>query len=182
MDVCAQLCAICLEGLIIARPGGRYVTTLTEKDVRDLHEIRCSLETLAISLAAQRVDTNDLETMRLRMEELEQAAIDGDANEWTRCDLGLHQSIWEASGNAHLLKILSSVLGPVFVLADRDKTHRERDVTEDLKHHQDLVDLVSAGKHAEAAQEMERHLDRSLRNSLETFSLPGAASDSQEES
>ena len=41
------------EGLVIVRPGGRYVTTLIEKDVRDLHVPRCNLETLAILLAAQ---------------------------------------------------------------------------------------------------------------------------------
>lgn len=49
--------------------------------------------------------------------------------EWARYDLAMHRSIWEISGNRYLIKILGSVLGPVFVLADRDKAHRERDVT-----------------------------------------------------
>ena len=42
------------QGLVVVRSGGRFVTTLTEQDVRDLHELRCALETLAIRLAASR--------------------------------------------------------------------------------------------------------------------------------
>lgn len=163
-----------LEGLVIVRPGGRYVTTLTETDVRDLHEIRCSLETLAVDLAAQRANKGAHEMMAERMLQLRHASLSGDANDWTRCDLAVHQSIWEASGNRRLLNVLSSVLGAAFVLADRDKTHRQRDVAGDLQDHQDLVDLVVAGKVTEAVQEMRRHLDRSLEYSLETFQLPGA--------
>lgn len=83
----------------------------------------------------------------------------------------MHRSIWEISGNRYLIKILGSVLGPVFVLADRDKAHRERDVTTDLQDHRNLVELVGAGDQQGAEAEMERHLDRSLSNSLQTFRL-----------
>jgi DNA-binding GntR family transcriptional regulator len=159
------------EGLVITRPGGRYVTTLTENDVRDLHEIRCSLETLAIGLAANRVTERDREIMDACMANLRQVALSGDSGEWTRCDMALHQSIWSAAANPHLLKLLESVLGPMFVLADRDKTHRERDVTRDVKDHQDLVDLVSSGNADAARAEMARHLERSLQSSLQTFRL-----------
>ena len=86
------------EGLVIVRPGGRYVTTLTEKDVRDLHVLRCNLETLAIRLAAQTVSEEDRRTMAARMADLEEAAASGDPNEWTRCDLALHRSILAGVG------------------------------------------------------------------------------------
>ena len=168
------------EGLVVVHSGGRYVTTLTEKDVRDLHVLRSNLETLAIRLAAQHRSGEDRQAMAARMAELEEAGASGDPNEWTRCDLAVHRSIWQASGNAHLLKILDSVLGPIFVLADRDKTHRDRDVAQDVRHHRDLVDLVSAGKAEEASAEMERHLERSLRNSLKTFQFTEPPSDSAE--
>jgi DNA-binding GntR family transcriptional regulator len=128
--------------------------------------LRCNLETLAIRLAAQTVSEEDRLVMSARMADLEEAAISGDPNEWTRCDMALHRSIWQASGNAYLLKILDSVLGAIFVLADRDKTQRERDVSKDLQYHRDLIDLVSEGKAEQASEEMERHLNRSLKNSL----------------
>jgi GntR family transcriptional regulator, gluconate operon transcriptional repressor len=165
------------EGLVIVRRGVRYVTTLTEKDVRDLHELRCNLETLAIRLAAERVNEQDRLTMSEKMADLEKAAKSGDPNEWTRCDLALHRSLWQASGNSYLLKILDSFLGAIFILADRDKTHRDRDVAQDLKHHRDLIDLVSAGKAEQASDEMQRHLTRSLQYTLDTFQLSEPSSE-----
>ncbi len=165
------------EGLVDVRSGGRYVTILTEKDVRDLHVLRCNLETLAIRLAAQTVSEEDRLAMSARMADLEKAGESDDPNEWTRCDMALHRSIWKASGNAYLLKILDSVLGPIFIMADRDKTRRDRDVAQDLQHHRDLIDLVFAGKTEQASEEMERHLTRSLKNSLKTFQLSEPLSD-----
>ena len=165
------------EGLVVVRPGGRYVTTLTEKDVRDLHELRCNLETQAIRLAAQRASDEDRQAMAARMAELEEAAASGDPNEWTRCDIALHRSIWQAADNAYLLKILDSVFGTIFVLADRDKAHRNRDVEQDLQHHRNLIDLVSAGKIEQAGEEMERQMKRALQYSLETFQVSESPTD-----
>lgn len=165
------------EGLVVVRPGGRYVTTLTEKDVHDLHVLRCNLETLATRLAAQIRSAEDQQAMAARMADLEKAAASGDPNEWTRCDIALHRSIWQASGNAHLLKILDSVLGPIFIMADRDKIQRSRDVSLDLQHHRDLIDLVSAGKAEQASEEMERQMKRARQNSLKTFHVPESPTD-----
>ena len=159
------------EGLVVVRSGGRYVTILTEKDVRDLHVLRCNLETLAIRLAAQTASAEDRQAMAERMADLEEAAASGDPNEWTRCDIALHRSIWQASDNAYLLKILDSVFGTIFVLADRDKAHRNRDVEQDLQHHRNLIDLVAAGKAEQASEEMERHLTLALEYSLKTFQV-----------
>ncbi len=130
---------------------------------------------LAIRLAAQTASAEDRHAMAARMADLEEAAASGDPS--TRCDLALHRSIWQASDNAHLLKILDSVFGAIFIMADRDITQRSRDVALDLQYHRDLIDLVSAGKAGQASQEMDRHLNRSLQNSLKTFQVPEPSSD-----
>lgn len=165
------------EGLVVTRSGGRYVTTLTEKDVRDLYVLRRNLETLAIRLAVQNASEEDLLEMSARMADLEEAATSGDSNEWVRCDMALHRSIWQASGNAYLLKILDSVLGAIFVLADRERIQNNRGGTRGIKTHRKLVDLVSAGKAEQASEEMEHHLARAMENSLKTFQLTGAPAD-----
>jgi DNA-binding GntR family transcriptional regulator len=79
-----------------------------------------------------------------------------------------------------LLRILDSVLGPVFVLAERDKSHRERDVAHDLQDHRTLIDLVYAWQAQQASNEIERHLTRFLENSLQTFRLSAASTGSAE--
>ena len=50
--------------------------------------------------------------------------------------------------NAYLLKILDSVLGAIFVLAERDKMYGTRDNERDIANHRELVDLI-AGEMAE---------------------------------
>lgn len=159
------------EGLVDVRSGGRYVTTLTEKDVRDLYVLRSNLETLAIRLAAQNASEEDLLEMSARMADLEEAATSGDSNEWARCDIALHRSIWQASGNAYLLKILDSVLGNIFVLADRERTLRSQGGTGGVQTHRKLIDLVAAGKADQASKAMEKHLANALKNSLKAFQI-----------
>src|SRR4026209_1682281 len=39
------------QGLIVTRPGGRYVIELSEQDIRHLYQLRASLEKLAFELA-----------------------------------------------------------------------------------------------------------------------------------
>ena len=87
------------------------------------------------------------------------------------------RSIWQASGNAYLLKILDSVFGAIFIMADRDKARRSRDVALDLQCHRDLIDLVLSGKTEQTSEEMDRHLTRSLQNSLNTFQVPEPPTD-----
>ena len=159
------------EGLVISRPGGRYVRIMTEKDVRGLYELRRSLETLAIRSAGQRAGAEDRQRMATRIEELEEAAESRDPNEWTRCDFALHRSIWQAADNEHLLNTLDSCMGPMFILVYRDSLNRNRDFPRAVQDHRDLVDLVSAGKVEEAVVAVEEHMDRSLKYSLATFRI-----------
>jgi len=159
------------EGLVIARARGRFVRVLTEKDVRELHELRCSLEVLAVRLAAQRANEAGRQLMATCIKELEEAFASGDANEWTRCDLALHRSFWQAAGNEHLLKTLDSVIGPVFILIYRDGMKEESNIPHTLQEHRNLVDLVSTGRAEEASAEVERHMMRSLESSLKSFRL-----------
>ncbi|NKB71052.1 MAG: FCD domain-containing protein [Candidatus Latescibacteria bacterium] len=157
------------EGLLIARARGRFVRTLTEKDVRELHELRSSLEMLAFTLAAQRATQADRQLMATRMKELEEVAAGGDPNEWARCDLALHRSIWQAAGNGHLLKTLDSVIGSVFILVYRVSLKRQRNVPSSLRAHRKLVKLVATGKAEEASAEIEDHMMRSLEACLRSF-------------
>ncbi len=157
------------EGLVVSRPKGRYVRALSEGEVRDLHELRCALETLAIRLATQRAGVTERQLLAERMQELEKVAAGGDPNEWTRCDLALHRCLWQASGNEHLLQALDSVISPVFILFYRDSLNQNRDVALALQDHRNLVDLVSTGKVEEAVAAVEEHMQRTLEYSLQKF-------------
>ncbi|MBT4496089.1 MAG: GntR family transcriptional regulator [Gemmatimonadetes bacterium] len=162
------------EGLVVSKPGGRFVIELTEKDVRDIHMLRWTLERVAAELAAANVTDANREELYAALRNLE-AAVDGDAHDWARCDTALHRTIWRLADNAYLLKILDSVLGAIFVLAERDKMYGTRDSERDIANHRELVDLIAAGDGVKAGQVVELQVKQSLEKTLKTFRLPEIA-------
>jgi len=159
------------EGLVISKPSGRFVIELTEKDVRDIHLLRWTLERLAAELAASNVTEANRDELYAALRAME-AAVDGDAYDWARCDMALHRTIWRLADNAYLLKVLDSVFGAIFVLAERSKMYGKRNTEGAIAQHRSLVDLIVAGDSEGAGQAMEAHLRRSLTSTLKTFRLP----------
>ena len=163
------------EGLVVSRPDGRYVIELTEKDVRDIHALRCTLERLAVRLASAHAGPKNHAVLSARLGALEEAVASGDPEACTKCDMALHRAIWQQAENPHLLRVLDSVLGAIFVLADRVKLYGSEDLERMLDGHRKLVDLVAAGDGEGAAQVLESHLKSSLRESMRTFQIPHRA-------
>jgi DNA-binding GntR family transcriptional regulator len=160
------------EGLVVSRPGGRYVIALTEKDVRDLYVLRTSLESLAARLAAAEASPENVAALHARLADLEAAAGDGDPVTCTKCDIALHETIWQQADNPHLLRVLDSVLGTIFVLADRVKLYGQENLQQMAKGHRRLVEQIAAGDGDAAAKTIESQMKSSLNNSLRTFQVP----------
>jgi DNA-binding GntR family transcriptional regulator len=159
------------EGLVVSKPSGRFVIELTEKDVRDIHLLRWTLERLAAELAASNVTEANRGELYAALRAME-AAVDGDAHDWARCDMALHRTIWRLADNAYLLKVLDSVFGAIFVLAERDKMYGTRDNERVIANHRELVDLIAAGDGAKAGRVVEEQVKESLEDTLKTFRLP----------
>ena len=160
------------EGLVISKPGGRYVIELDEKDVRDLLALRVALESLAVRLAAARNCVEHQALLHARLHDLEEAVTGGDPVECTKCDMALHEAIWQQADNPHLLRVLDSVLGAIFVLADRVKIYGQENLERMLSGHRRLVEQIAAGDAERATQTIEAHLCSSLNASLRTFQAP----------
>jgi DNA-binding GntR family transcriptional regulator len=171
------LMALEAEGLVVSRPNGRYVIELTEKDVRDIHALRWTLERLAAELASSNVSEDNQEVLRAALEGLESAGASGDAHSWTNADMHLHRTIWRLADNPQLLKVLDSVFGAIFVLAERNKMYGTASLESAFEQHRELVDLILAGDGERAGQSMEAHLRRSLAATLRTFRGPGNVND-----
>lgn len=160
------------EGLIVTRPDGRYVIELSQKDVRDLLVLRSTLEGLAARLAAARDDPEGHALLRARLDELVAAAEAGNRGACTRCDMALHQAIWRQADNPHLLRVLDSVLGAIFVLCDRVRVRGPFDPRVTIRQHSQIVEQIIQGDGAGAAQVMEAHLRNALDASLRIFGGP----------
>jgi DNA-binding GntR family transcriptional regulator len=163
------------EGLVVSRPDGRYVIELTEKDVRDIHALRLTLERLAVELAAANSSPENRNALQDKLQALEEAVASGNPEACTKCDMAVHRAIWEQAGNPHLLRVLDSVLGAIFVLADRVKLFGSENFERMLSGHRQLVEHVAAGDAENASRVLEAHLKSSLSRSLETFHIPRQA-------
>ena len=99
-----------LEGLVLMVPRkGAEVAEITEKNLRDVLEVRCALEELAVQLACDRID-------RERMQQLLDAAAHfrdilgtADITELGEADEAFHDVIFQATGNQRLIQLLNNL-------------------------------------------------------------------------
>jgi len=159
------------EGLVERRADGRQVIELSEERVRELHEVRWTLERLAAALAAANVNEKNRAVLRARLADLEEAISTGDPALCTKRDLAIHQTIWHQASNSYLLKLLDSLLGVIFVLAARVKIYSGANVDRLRSQHQELVDLVASGDVDGAGRCVEAQLRGVLPQSLRTFHI-----------
>jgi DNA-binding GntR family transcriptional regulator len=165
------LMALEAEGLVERRADGRQVIELSEEGVRELHEVRWTLERLAAELAAANVSEENSAVLRAKLGDLEEAIATGDPALCAKRDLAIHQAIWRQAGNSYLLKLLESLLGVIFVLAARVKIYSGAHVDRLRSQHRELVDLVTSGDGNAAGRCVEVQLRGVLPQSLRTFHI-----------
>ncbi len=79
------------------------------RDVRDLLEMRDTLEIKAAALAAERGNSEALESIVAALDQLKAAIVDEDADEIIRADAAFHHAVAEASGNRLLAESLAGL-------------------------------------------------------------------------
>jgi DNA-binding GntR family transcriptional regulator len=159
------------EGLVESRSDGRYVIEFTEDDVRAVYQVRVALEKLAAELAAVEIDEEDRAALRAKLRDLEEAVATGDPGLCTKRDIAIHREVWRQADNPFLLRILDSLVGVIFVLADRVNFYGRGDSDQLLREHRELVGLVASEDSAGAGQAIEAYLNSALMDSLRTFHI-----------
>ena len=130
-----------LEGLVIMIPRkGAEVAKITEKDLRDVLEVRTSLELLSIELACDRITSEELVELKQTCRAFEEALKGDDLTEMAEKDVAFHDVIFKATKNARLIQILNNL---------REQMYRYRmEYLKDKNFHQRLVEehrmIVSA--------------------------------------
>ena len=98
------LCYLEKEGLVQTVPfKGVRVSLITQKDIEDLMNVRCTLEELAVRLAIERLDAKKIGVLQSIMDQMEQASCENSEEEILNADLSFHQSICEFAENSRLL-------------------------------------------------------------------------------
>jgi DNA-binding GntR family transcriptional regulator len=99
-----------LEGLVVMMPRrGAEVAQITEKSLRDVLEVRRSLDALCAELACDRISEEELGELKAACEEFEKAAGTADVAEIAKTDVALHDIIVQATRNRRLIQIVNNL-------------------------------------------------------------------------
>ena len=92
-----------LEGLVIMIPRkGAEVAHITEKDMRDVLEVRCTLEELAVALACKNVTPERIMDLRAANKVFESAIVSKDVVNIVDADVQFHDTIYAMTDNDRL--------------------------------------------------------------------------------
>ncbi|MDO4268748.1 MAG: GntR family transcriptional regulator [Eubacteriales bacterium] len=148
-----------LEGLVLMIPRkGAEVAKISEKSLRDVLEIRRSLDELAIELAIQRMSDGDIRNLEIAQENFRDAVEKGNAMTIAECDEHYHDVIYHATGNNRLVQILNNLREQMYryrleYIKDADK--RQILVLE----HDQILKAVRGRHVAEAKTAIREHID-----------------------
>ena len=148
-----------LEGLVVMIPRkGAAVANITEKDTKDVLEVRRTLEMFAVEVACDRITSEQLEHLKKAAKEFEAAKGSMDLIRIAETDMKFHEIIYEATHNERLVQMLNNL---------RENMYRYRiEYLKDLNYydslvreHQEILDAVETGEKSRARVCMRDHID-----------------------
>ncbi len=99
-----------LEGLVIMIPRkGAEVAHITEKDMRDVLEVRSTLEELVVQLAIKNVTEAKLDELRAANRVFESAVISKDVVNIVEADVKFHDILYSMTNNVRLIQIINNL-------------------------------------------------------------------------
>lgn len=96
-----------LEGLVLMIPRrGAEVAEITEKSLRDVLEVRKSLEELCVELACERITPEEIVKLKEAARDFEAILGQGSVTEVAEADVKFHDIIYLATDNQRLIQLL----------------------------------------------------------------------------
>ncbi len=103
------------EGLAVTIPRrGAEVAKMTVKDMQDVLEVRDALDELAVQIACERINEEQLEQLRKAKEAFETCTKGQDVKKIAAADVQFHDVIYDATENPKLVSILNNLREQVY--------------------------------------------------------------------
>ncbi len=148
-----------LEGLVTMVPRrGAEVANITEKNLKDVLEVRQALESLAIELACERITEENKEDLRQKLDQVETAVRTGDTGAIASADVAFHDAIVELSGNMRLMQLVSNLGEQMY----RYRFEYIKDVTKHsqiMSEHRIMFDSIMENDKEKAATIVKVHIN-----------------------
>ena len=147
-----------LEGLVLMIPRrGAIVAKITEKDLRDVLEVRSSLERLSTELACERMYEDTIMELKKAQEAFKEALAQDDITLQAQRDVEFHDVIYKATENLRLIQMLNN-------LREQMYRYRLEYLKDGLAHqtlieeHEAIIEALSKRDKDTATKIMVRHI------------------------
>ena len=129
------------EKLVKEKHGGTVVIGVTEKDVKDLFEVKRRLEVLATRKAAKNISEKKLERLKENVEQQEFFAQKGDAEKVRDLDTEFHDIIFQGCGSVTFETILSPIHHKMMKFRRLSLEHHDR-IMDSVAEHRALYEAI----------------------------------------
>ena len=148
-----------LEGLVVMIPRkGAAVANITEKDTKDVLEVRRTLEMFAVEVACDRITPEQLVQLKEAAKAFEASKGSMDLIRIAETDMNFHEIIYEATQNERLVQMLNNLRENMYryrIEYLKDPNYYDSLVRE----HQAILDAVENGCKEKARVYMRDHID-----------------------
>lgn len=148
-----------LEGLVTMLPRrGAMVSEISENGLKDVLEVRRSLDAFCAELAAKRISGEEKEALKNAYGAFNEAVATGDATIMAKADVAFHDIIIKATGNERLIMIINNLGEQMYRYRFeyiKDETKRD-----DIMHeHRALMESIINGDEQAAGNAARIHID-----------------------
>lgn len=158
-----------LEGLVVMVPRkGAEVADITEKDLRDVLEVRTALEALSVELAIKNMTDEDIEALRMANEDFKELSGGNELMKLAEADVAFHEIIYIATNNNRLIQIINNLREQMYryrLEYIKDESARPQLI----KEHQEIIDAMLAKDVERARVAITRHVENQEENILRTI-------------
>jgi DNA-binding GntR family transcriptional regulator len=147
-----------LEGLVIMIPRkGAEVAHITEKDMRDVLEVRCTLEELAVELACKKATPENIAELRSANKVFESAIVSRDLMSIVDADVQFHDVIYSMTDNQRLIQIINKLREQMYrYRLEYIKDARSHSIL--ISEHEDIIDKIEKNDIAAAKAVIRQHI------------------------
>lgn len=147
-----------LEGLVHMVPRkGAIVASISEKDMKDVLEVRVTLEELAVKLAIQNMEEPDIDQLRRAAKKFESAVIARDIVDIVEADVMFHDVIYNRTNNGRLIQIINNLREQMYrYRLEYVKDARTHSIL--ISEHQDIITALEKRDVDEAKNAVRQHI------------------------
>lgn len=160
-----------LEGLVVMIPRkGAQVAKITEKNLKDVLEVRRALDTLAVRLACKRMGDTYKKQLREACDEFAKVVKCSNTKDITEADVRFHDIINQSTGNDRLIQLVNNLAEQMYryrLEYIKDAAYHNRLIDE----HEEIYNAILERDEERAAKAVVVHIDNQEASILEHLNL-----------